>query len=82
MVKGKKNPALTASLKPRLKPVRLKSNTPGPVDMLLETKYQCPGNLPIRCGGQNPSDISWSVSDKQVVSVKMAQYKLAPEKQR
>jgi lipoprotein-anchoring transpeptidase ErfK/SrfK len=72
VVKGKKNPALTASLKPRLKPVKVEIQTPGPVDMLVgETK-----NINVRVTyqygvvEQNPSDISWSVSDKQVVSVK------------
>ncbi len=72
VVKGKKNPALTASLKPRLKPVKIEIQTSNPAELLVgETK-----NINVRVTyqygvvEQNPSDITWTVSNKQVASVK------------
>ena len=70
--KGQENPALTASLKPRLKPVKIEIQTSNPAELLVgETK-----NINVRVTyqygvvEQNPSDITWTVSNKQVASVK------------
>ena len=82
-MKGKKNPSLTASLKPKLKPVKIELQTPGPIELLVGESKDINVRVTYQYGvvEQNPSDIEWVVNSDKVVSIKAGTIRaLAPGK--
>ncbi len=72
VMKGKKNSKLTASLKPKLKPVSITLNVKDSFDLLVGATKKLVAKVTYEYGvvEENPSGLTWTVSDKKIAAVK------------
>ncbi|MGI6706603.1 MAG: L,D-transpeptidase family protein [Clostridia bacterium] len=72
VMKGKKNPKLTASLKPKLKPVSIALDVKDSFNLQVGSSKKLVARVTYEYGvvEKNPSDLTWTVSDKKIATVK------------